>query len=223
MGRGIRAIHAQQRALAGPYDGALAVMTKRLNLSQDQIDDIAQQYGQNAIRVTREASAVVERAAQKATAEIVSKGMHVRQGSIFLTDKLAAAGFSPGKPWLMETLVRTQIQVAYGAGRWNAAQDPVINEILWGFEYVTVGDDRVRPNHAAMDGTKLPKDDPRWGSWWPPSGFNCRCETIEVFEPEDAVEPKPIEVDGKPVQPGPDEGWAFNPGQVIGDDITTNP
>lgn len=46
------------------------------------------------------------------------------------------------------------------------------------WEYKTVGDDKVRPEHAKLDGVILPADDPRWSKIWPPNGWKCRCYVV---------------------------------------------
>lgn len=52
-------------------------------------------------------------------------------------------------------------------------------------QYRTVGDDLVRPEHRKFDGITLPKSHPWWSTHYPPLDWNCRCDTIEVFdEPE---------------------------------------
>ncbi|KKN77716.1 hypothetical protein LCGC14_0356900 [marine sediment metagenome] len=111
-----------------------------------------------------------------------------------------------------ETLVRTQTQLAYNAGRWQADQDPVIQEILWGYEYVAITDDRVRPEHEAFDGTILPKEDPFWKTNWPPNGWNCRCTTIPLFEPERKKAPSKLP-DGSVATP--DKGFVGNSGVAV--------
>ena len=47
-------------------------------------------------------------------------------------------------------------------------------------QYETVGDDRVRPEHAALDGIIKPVDDRFWNVWMPPNGWNCRCDVIQT-------------------------------------------
>lgn len=44
--------------------------------------------------------------------------------------------------------------------------------------YVTVGDERVRASHAAMNGIQRPMSDPIWDKIYPPNGWNCRCTVI---------------------------------------------
>lgn len=45
-------------------------------------------------------------------------------------------------------------------------------------EYRTVGDNRVRKEHALLNGLKLPPNDPLWKEIYPPNGWNCRCTVI---------------------------------------------
>lgn len=47
-------------------------------------------------------------------------------------------------------------------------------------QYRTQHDDKVRPEHAALDGVTLPMSDPFWESYYPPNGWNCRCTVAQV-------------------------------------------
>ena len=80
----------------------------------------------------------------------------------------------------IETLYRTEAAIAYQAGRWAKVVERW--DDVWGFRYVTMGDDRVRPEHAALEGTTLPKDHHFWQRWWPPNGWNCRCQVAVIFK-----------------------------------------
>lgn len=51
---------------------------------------------------------------------------------------------------------------------------------LYALQYVTVGDDRVRPEHADLEGVVLPMDDPFWRTGTPPNGWGCRCTIMQV-------------------------------------------
>lgn len=46
------------------------------------------------------------------------------------------------------------------------------------WEYKTVGDDMVRPEHVALHGLILPANDPRWNKIFPPNGWKCRCYVV---------------------------------------------
>ena len=202
------------------HSRAVAWLKQRVKLDQDELATLAERFTPQALEVTRGLTLEAEQAAQAASRKIVSEGMHVRQATTEMSSQLARVGVAAPEPWLLETLVRTQIQTAYGAGRWQGSQDPAIQEILWGYKYVTVGDDAVRLNHEALEGTTLPKDHPRWNEIWPPNGFNCRCVAVEIFKDEAPKTPQvdvrsTAIVDGIEVVPQPDQGWAFNPGQIL--------
>lgn len=47
-------------------------------------------------------------------------------------------------------------------------------------QYRTQHDDKVRPEHAALDRVTLPIDDPFWEEYYPPNGWNCRCTVVQV-------------------------------------------
>lgn len=48
-------------------------------------------------------------------------------------------------------------------------------------QYRTAQDDRVRDEHAALEGITLPKEDAFWDQYFPPNGWRCRCTTVEVL------------------------------------------
>lgn len=47
-------------------------------------------------------------------------------------------------------------------------------------QYRTAKDDKVRPEHAALDGLTLPMSDSFWETYYPPNGWNCRCTVVQV-------------------------------------------
>jgi SPP1 gp7 family putative phage head morphogenesis protein len=108
----------------------------------------------------------------------------------------------------LETIYRTEIQMAYQTGKWAQAQERW--DDIWGFRYVTMHDDRVRPTHAALDGIILPKDSSFWQRYWPPNGWNCRCQVVTIYKTP-GVKPKTRRPEGK--LPLPDDGFRHNPGE----------
>ena len=50
----------------------------------------------------------------------------------------------------------------------------------YNLQYRTAGDDRVRPEHAALNGVTLPPSDDFWESYYPPNGWRCRCTVVQV-------------------------------------------
>ena len=68
---------------------------------------------------------------------------------------------------------------AKAAAEWERIADPDTSGI-YDLQYRTVGDGLVRPEHAALDMTTLPVDDPFWRTYYPPNGWNCRCYVVRV-------------------------------------------
>lgn len=62
------------------------------------------------------------------------------------------------------------------AARWESFSDDDRYEL----QYRTAGDDRVRPEHAALDGITLSKSDSFWNGCMPPNSWNCRCQVVQV-------------------------------------------
>lgn len=189
---------------------ALSVLQKKTSLN---IDKLQKQYKTQALKVLNEASQEVEEELEQTFKELLAEGVTVAEAVRRLGAKFDDLGLSPKKPHQLETIFRTQLQMSFAAGRYQAEQNPDIDEILWGYKYVTTGDDRVREEHERLDGITLPKDDPFWDRFYPPNGWNCRCQAIPIFETREIVPPPGPDSEGKRV--APDRGFDFNPGKVF--------
>lgn len=80
----------------------------------------------------------------------------------------------------LETIARTNMQIAYGVGRRREMED--VSDILPFWERSAVLDDRVRPKHRAMHGIILPADHPFWNTHYAPDDFNCRCTVTALLD-----------------------------------------
>ncbi len=197
---------------------SIEAMAVRMNLRPDELAALEVQYEAAGLRVLSEVNTSVERALQARMVLIQAEGLHVAKGIIHLRGVVQAWGAGSSVTGAaIETAFRTQAQLAYSAGRWSVDQSAAVQEILWGYKYVTVGDARVRPAHRALEGFKARKDDPIWKTHWPPNGYNCRCQTIPIFEETTERLPPPLAtIDGQQVVPGPDKGFFYNSGLVFG-------
>lgn len=92
---------------------------------------------------------------------------------------LSKIGFHENNPFYLETVFRTNTISAYNAGRWEEIQKYKDDIAL--LEYVAIDDSRTTEICAALDGVRLPVDDPFWKNHYPPNHFNCRSQVREIY------------------------------------------
>ncbi len=122
-----------------------------------------------------------------------------------LNDFKKEAGQILTRPWHRETVFRTNVQSAYGAGHWAQAQN--VKDLRPYARYSAVMDGRTRPSHAALHGQVYPINHPFWQTYWPPIGFNCRCQAITLSQYEVDQEGYEVSQALGPNIPPPDQGF----------------
>jgi len=120
---------------------------------------------------------------------------------------LSKIGFHENNPFYLETVFRTNTISAYNAGRWEEIQ--MNKENIAFLEYVAIDDSRTTEICSALDGVRLPPDDPFWKTHYPPNHFNCRSQVIEVspdevevFGYKETEKDKIDEINGVPIPKG---------------------
>lgn len=81
--------------------------------------------------------------------------------------------FIAGTPRRLRTIFDTNLTTSYAAGHYKQLRS--MTETLPYWQYFTMGDDRVREQHAALNGKVFRADDPIWNTIFPPNGWGCRC------------------------------------------------
>lgn len=207
--------------LSSPYRKQIESLRRALHYTDEAIAAILATYGELAEEIISAIEVRTSRNIQAALLEIQQEGLHVREGAKRISDAFVVSGITPHNAYTLENVFRTEVQKAYSAGRWQFNEQPEIQEILVSYMYVTVGDDRVRPEHEGLDGVILPKGDPRWNEIFPPNGFSCRCQAIEVFDDREPVPPPAEFATTTPtgreitVKPGADRGFRVNFGKTL--------
>lgn len=103
-------------------------------------------------------------------------------------------------------LVERNMALAMGRGArdWQIIQEDM--EFLPMLQYETVGDRRVRPEHARLDNITKPANDPFWDTYFPPNGWRCRCTTLQLTDSAKETKIKTKDL------PKIDPLFSFNPG-----------
>lgn len=87
----------------------------------------------------------------------------------------------------------------------------------YNLQYRTAADDRVREEHAALNGVTLPPSDKFWNHYLPPNGWNCRCTAVQVLKdkyPESDSDKACAAADGIADTPKK-QIFKFNPGKQM--------
>jgi SPP1 gp7 family putative phage head morphogenesis protein len=204
----VRKLVPKSLALAEPpiFENAIEAMRKTLG-GAINLRELEEKYNIVGLRTLVGVSDRIEQDIRSTAYDLIARGAHVRQAKKELKARFDALGLTPRNSFQLENIFRTASAVAYGAGTWAAYHEPDIWDILWGYNYSTVKDNRVRPNHKAAEGTILPKEDEFWTRMWPPNGYSCRCEVIPLFNKHPIRKSKPGAV--------ADPGFGYNPGMLF--------
>lgn len=205
--------------------------------------DVWQEEHDNAFTVAKMADVDLLRDVREAVEKAVADGETLAEFRRSLEPKLMDAGWwgkaeqvdpqsgetklvQLGSPRRLQTIYRTNLQMAYSAGEWERIIDSA--ESAPYLMYSAIDDDVTRDKHKEWDGTILRWDDAWWAVHRPPNGWNCRCTVIQLTERQahrlgvDIDRPAPQvslreyinrrtgEIMMVPV--GIDPGFAYNPG-----------
>lgn len=87
-------------------------------------------------------------------------------------------GITPITPHHIENVFRTNIHSIYNFARRQAGD---ANPFVEGYEYVIVLDSRTTEEICLpLGGLQYRKDDPIWGTIWPPNHYMCRSTTLPI-------------------------------------------
>jgi SPP1 gp7 family putative phage head morphogenesis protein len=197
-----------------PPEEAIAWIQKRVALPLRRLEAALSVSRDYAADLTKD---LVNAIADKIDANLVDyvkAGADMNEFLEGLDDVAGQVGLTDVDPFYWETVFRTNVQTAYGAGRYEGMRNPEVESAMGYYQYLTVGDSAVRPEHAALHGRVWPADDPAVSEFWPPNGWNCRCSMLPLTKDEIDAEGLDIsdgapEIDGEPVKP--DDGFAGPP------------
>lgn len=105
----------------------------------------------------------------------------------------------------LKTEYNNAVRTAQAAGKWKKFE---AQKDLFDLQYDTAGDNKVRKDHAKLDGITLPVDHPFWDTYTPPLDFGCRCNQRQVAKGTRITPEKDLKG-----LPKPPKAFRFNPGK----------
>lgn len=211
-----------------PPAQALKYWQSRVPVTADQFQELEKSARQRAFAVSGLTRQELVNEAHVVLHQALEEGLPLQQARKRLREVLAKeADAPPGllKKHRIDTIIRTNLQHAYQAGRYAQMQQVAKERPIW--RYSAVMDRRTRPAHAALHGRCHRADHEFWSQYYPPNGFACRCTVSSLSEAQaerkgytvETELPGPVEVVDKrtgevrQVIPTPDPGFGRNPGR----------
>lgn len=182
--------------LALPFDEAIAAFERRRVVTPEEFEAMDEAARAESFTAAGLAHQTLVQRARDLLLRTLRDGGTFEDFRRALVEDEAALGVTPSSPWYLETVYRTNVQMAYGAGRLDLLTSPAVAAARPYLERRTARDDRVRETHAALEGVAFPQSDPELVAAYSPPyldgvlEFACRCvyvarraeDVTKVFE-----------------------------------------
>ena len=196
-----------------PWEEALRGWRARGLMSPEEFAKMLGDYEQRSEKARKLMLDQVQVLVRARLDDAISNGTSFKEFAQQIQEGTAKLGLSAQDPQYLSTVYRTNIQAAYGAGRFRAITDPDVIDARPYVQYRTVGDAVVCPRCDALDGIKHSACYSAHGDAYhdiaPPNHWNDRCSLVTLSreeakglkvldEPPEAGAPAPG-FDGPPV------------------------
>lgn len=161
---------------------AAKFFAKKVPVTREVFDQLSAEAKLGAFTVATVTKAKVLQDLMTATQRAIDDGLTLGDFKSLVDDVFATRGWTGLTPWHTETVFRTNIQSAYGAGRLQQQRDQA-DDFPY-LQYHATHDDRVRPEHLALDGEVRAITDPFWERYYPPWEYSCRCDAESLTAAE---------------------------------------
>ncbi len=165
-----------------PYEEAARIVADKQIMSKEAFDALCDELKARAFVVSGLEDLRMAKEIRDAIAEL-PRGAAWEDVKAQVAEKLEAGGFSKAAASHRATLLlRHHGFAAYAQEQYRNLQE--MKDVFPYWQYKTMGDEKVRSSHAALDGLILPADDPFWRDHYPPWEWNCRCQVVGVTQEE---------------------------------------
>jgi SPP1 gp7 family putative phage head morphogenesis protein len=175
-----------------PNEGAAEYLRNLVPVTKETFDGLTSQYQAQAFTLAGVADQHLIEKVRDALVQVEKDGGSRGDFQAAVKRLTDDAGVEQLNAFTLDTAFNTAMQRAYSLGRFEQMNEPMTKAVLPFWQYWTVGDDRVRPEHRVLHRFTARADDPVWMKIYPPNGFNCRCSVVPAMEdevPKDAGEP----------------------------------
>ncbi len=165
-----------------PFQEAINFFTARDLVSIEEFNAVRGRFRKGAFAARRISSGVVADTARRAVGGVVAGNVRPAQAAALIRDGSLSLGIQPESNHYLMNVVRTNTATNYNAGRLAAQQSDAVKALRPFWRYVTANDERVRDEHAALNGQVFEADSPEGLEYYPPLGYQCRCVMTTMSE-----------------------------------------
>lgn len=79
-----------------------------------------------------------------------------------------------------ENYLQAEYQFAVSSVQMGEKWQNYVESDRYNLQYRTAQDDKVRISHQPLHGITLPMNNPFWDKFYPPNGWRCRCNAVQV-------------------------------------------
>jgi SPP1 gp7 family putative phage head morphogenesis protein len=160
------------------FDEAVAAFLERRIVTPEEFRQLSDAAKQRAFTATRLGTETLRRRAYEGLLAALREGATLDEFAEALRTEEASLGVTPADPYYLETVFRTGVQTAYGAGRLRQIQSPVVQAARPFVQVRNPDDSRTTDICRTLNGLIFRQDDPGWTRFAPPSHFNCRSSVV---------------------------------------------
>lgn len=161
---------------------AIEFLVSKLRIPTKRWDDQLGEFHAKAFTIAGAIKADILRELHEAITESLKNGEGISAFRKRFDQIVKKHGWSyKGKRgWRTRVIYGNNLNSAHMAGRWYKMQETKSRRPY--LQYLTAGDQRVRPEHKQWHRISLHIDDPFWDTHYPPNGHLCRCATRTLSE-----------------------------------------
>lgn len=174
---------ASDAFLAMPFEDAVAFFRDKQVITAAEFDALRDRYRAGGFIARRLATERLQQVAHDSIQRLLEQGQTIPE--VVATIRAAEAdeltlGITPTSSGYLSNVILTNVATAYGAGRWQAINDPNVRALRPWVQFRTAGDDRVRNGHQALQGLVFASGSELAARYAPPLFYRCRCVMVTL-------------------------------------------
>ena len=192
-----------------PFEAAIADFQARGLISEAEFAALQDKFRAGGFIASRLAGDALKERARAAIEANLTSGATLAETIAAIRAAELDLGITPESHGYLDTVVRTNVATAYGAGRYQAMTSAAVLAARPFWQYYTARDSRVRESHRALDGVIVEADSADAQRICPPNGYRCRCAWSTLSAAD--VESRGLVVTRDGVDFQPDDGFGGVP------------